>query len=78
MVEIIFLKLDFYALLCMPRIMLQYHEIIIRDGGRAKREWWRPYQTIIIIIIMRKFPRKRFVYCGRLSISTSETSEFKS
>ena len=34
-------------------LILPYHEIIIRGGGRAKREWWRPYQTIITIIIMK-------------------------
>ena len=38
LVEIIFLKLGFYALLCMSRIMLPYHEIIIREDGSAKRE----------------------------------------
>ena len=38
LVEIIFLKLGFYPL---SRIMLPYHEIIIREDGRAnKREWW--------------------------------------
>ena len=50
LVEIIFLKLGFYALLCVSRIMLSYHEIIIRENGRAKRERWRLDQTIIIII----------------------------
>ena len=48
--EIIFLKIGFYALLCMSRIMLPYHEILIREGGRAKRDRCWPYQTIIIII----------------------------
>ena len=38
LVENIFIKLGFYALLCMSRIMLPYHEIIIRKDGRAKRE----------------------------------------
>ena len=32
--------------------MLPYHEIIIREDGRSKRERWRPYQIIIIIIIL--------------------------
>ena len=36
LVEITFLKLGFYGLLCMSRIMLPYHEIIIREDGRAK------------------------------------------
>ena len=52
LVEIIFLNLGFYALLYMSRIMLPYHEIIIREDGAVKREGWRPYQTIIIIIII--------------------------
>ena len=38
LVEIIFLKLGFFALLCMSRIMLPYHEIKIRENERAKRE----------------------------------------
>ena len=50
LVETIYLKLGFYGLLCMSRIMLPYHEIIIREDGRAKKEWWRPYQTVLIII----------------------------
>ena len=32
----------------MSRIMLPYHEIKIREDGRAKRERLWPYQTIII------------------------------
>ena len=38
LVEIIFIKLCFYALLCMSRIMLPNHEIIIMEDGRAKRK----------------------------------------
>ena len=35
-VEIIFLKLGFYALLCMSRIMLPYHENTIRKGLKGR------------------------------------------
>ena len=35
--EMVFLKLGFWALLCLSQIMLPYHEIIIREDGRAKR-----------------------------------------
>ena len=34
--EIIFLKLGFYGLLCMSRIMLPYHETIIREDEGLK------------------------------------------
>ena len=60
LVEIIFLKLGFYALFYMSRIILHYHEIIIRENGRATRKWWRPYQTIIIIIIIVEWVKAKF------------------